>query len=43
MLESRPRLELSGPYLYLHWGQGEKWWLGLELEPAGPSGTVPAS
>jgi len=43
MLESRPRLELSGPYLYLHWGQGERWWLGLEREPAGTNGTVPAS
>ena len=30
MLETRPRLELSGPYLYLHWGEGEQWWLGLE-------------
>ena len=43
MLEGRPRLELSGPYLYLHWGEGEQWWLGLEHEPAGTSGTVPAS
>ncbi|MFL6079663.1 MAG: META domain-containing protein [Ornithinibacter sp.] len=30
MLGSRPRLERSGPYLYLHWGEGEQWWLGLE-------------
>lgn len=30
MLGSRPRLELSGPYLALHWGEGERWWLGLE-------------
>ena len=43
MLEGRPRLELSGPYLYLHWGEGEQWWLGVEREPVGTSGTVPAS
>ena len=43
MLESRPRLEQSGPYLYLHWGEGEQWWLGLERGPAGTSATVPAS
>jgi heat shock protein HslJ len=30
MLSSRPRLELSGPYLALHWGEGGRWWLGLE-------------
>jgi len=30
MLTSRPRLERSGPYLALHWGEGERWWLGLE-------------
>ena len=30
MLGSRPRLERSGPYLYVHWGEGEQWWLGLE-------------
>ncbi|HET7821688.1 MAG TPA: META domain-containing protein, partial [Ornithinibacter sp.] len=29
MLGSRPRLEQSGPYLYLHWGEGEQWWVGL--------------
>lgn len=39
MLEGRPRLERSGPYLYLHWGEGEQWWLGLERE----SQTLPAS
>ena len=43
MLGSRPRLELSGPYLALHWGEGERWWLGLEREPEGTSATVPAS
>jgi heat shock protein HslJ len=43
MLDARPRLELSGPYLYLHWGQGEQWWLGLEQEPGGTSATVPTS
>ena len=32
MLTSRPRLERSGPYLALHWGEGERWWLGLEEE-----------
>lgn len=39
MLGARPRLELSGPYLALHWGQDEQWWLGLERE----SETSPAS
>ncbi len=39
MLGSRPRLERSGPYLYLHWGQGERWWLGLESA----NETLPAS
>ncbi len=34
MLSSRPRLELSGPYLFLHWGDGERWWLGMEQQPA---------
>ena len=39
MLTSRPRLERSGPYLALHWGEGERWWLGLEKE----GGSTPAS
>ncbi len=39
MLDSRPRLELSGPYLALHWGEDERWWLGLEQE----GGSTPAS
>jgi heat shock protein HslJ len=39
MLGSRPRLERSGPYLYLHWGDGEQWWLGLESA----NETLPAS
>ena len=43
LLESRPRLERSGPYLYLHWGEGEQWWLGLEREPAGTHASIPAS
>lgn len=43
MLESRPRLEQSGPYLYLHWGEGEQWWLGLELESEGTHASIPAS
>ena len=43
MLASNPRLEVSGPYLSLHWGEGEQWWLGLEREPDGTSATVPAS
>ncbi len=43
MLQSRPRLERSGPYLYLHCGASEQWWLGLELEPEGTSATIPAS
>ena len=37
MVTSRPRLELSGPYLALHWGEGERWWLGLEQEGPTPS------
>jgi heat shock protein HslJ len=41
MLGSRPRLELSGPYLALHWGDDERWWLGLEQEGQGES--TPAS
>lgn len=40
MLAARPRLELSGPYLALHWGAGERWWLGLERYV---DATVPAS
>jgi heat shock protein HslJ len=39
MLGSRPRLELSGPFLALHWGEGEQWWIGLDRE----SETFPAS
>ena len=43
MLSSSPRLELSGPYLFVHWGEGEQWWLGLEREPEGTTATIPAS
>jgi len=44
MLSSHPRLELSGPYLALHWGEGEQWWLGLEREGwSEDTGTAPAS
>lgn len=33
MLTARPRLEVAGPYLSLHWGRlGERYWLGLERE-----------
>jgi heat shock protein HslJ len=42
MLADRPRLELSGPYLALHWGEGEQWWLGLEREGSRGGATVPA-
>jgi heat shock protein HslJ len=42
MLADRPRLELSGPSLALHWGEGEQWWLGLEREGSGEGATVPA-
>lgn len=42
MVTSRPRLERSGPYLYLLWGDREQWWLGLEQEEGrgqgGPAG-----
>ena len=41
MVAASPRLELSGPYLYLHWdpsgtsgGDGGRHWLGLEQETA---------
>lgn len=37
MVSSRPRLEVSGPMLALHWGESERWWLGLEQ--AGPTPT----
>lgn len=30
MLAASPRLETAGPYLALHWGTDEKYWLGLE-------------
>jgi heat shock protein HslJ len=43
MLSSRPRLELGGPYLALHWGEGEQWWLGLEREGWRTGATVPAT
>jgi heat shock protein HslJ len=42
MLSGRPRLELSGPYLYLHWGEGDQWWLGLEQQQE-PTQPVPGS
>lgn len=34
MLTSTPRLERSGPYLFLHWGRGDGYWLGLEQQTA---------
>lgn len=34
MLQAGPRLERSGPYLFLHWGEGERYWVGLERLPA---------
>ena len=37
MLGARPRLERSGPYLYLHWGEGERYWLGLEQRSSAES------
>ena len=43
MLASRPRLEIGGPYLALHWGEGEQWWLGLEREGWRAGATVPAT
>lgn len=43
MLEGRPRLELSGPYLALHWGEAEQWWLGLEKQGWGEGETTPAT
>lgn len=32
MIGSEPRLELSGPYLGVHWGSGERYWLGFERQ-----------
>ena len=40
MLTGRPRLERSGPALAVHWGEGERWWVGFE--PEGP-GALPVS
>lgn len=37
MLQATPRLDRSGPYLYVHWGRGDAHWLGLELAPASSS------
>jgi heat shock protein HslJ len=34
MLAANPRLERSGPYLYVHWGADDAHWLGLELTAA---------
>lgn len=42
MLSSRPRLELSGPYLALHWGEGERYWVGFAREGV-PEASVPAT
>ena len=43
MLTTQPRLERSGPMLALHWGEEERYWLGLELvpEPTTSTGTAP--
>lgn len=30
MVTNSPRLELSGPYLSLHWGEGEEFWITVE-------------
>ena len=46
MLQARPRLERSGPYLSLLW---DDHWLGLSSDPAdraeraGPGGVTPAA
>jgi heat shock protein HslJ len=44
MLASRPRLERSGPMVALHWGEGERYWLGFELvqQPTTGTGTAPS-
>ncbi len=42
MLTARPRLERSGPMLALHWGEGERYWLGFELAPDTGGGSSPA-
>ncbi|HET7762754.1 MAG TPA: META domain-containing protein [Phycicoccus sp.] len=44
MLGSRPRLERSGPMVALHWGEGERYWLGFELvqQPTSGTGTAPS-
>lgn len=42
MLSARSRLELSGPYLSLHWGERERWWVGFAREGA-TDASIPAS
>lgn len=42
MLSARSRLELSGPYLSLHWGEREHWWVGFAREGA-TDASIPAS
>ncbi|WP_377639032.1 META domain-containing protein [Oryzobacter terrae] len=39
MMQARPKVELSGPYLYVSWTDtaGEDRWLGLEQESATPT------
>lgn len=34
MVGTRPRLDRSGPYLYVHWGAGERYWVGFEQAPS---------
>lgn len=34
MLTSTPRLDRSGPSLFLTWGEGDRYWLGLEERTA---------
>jgi hypothetical protein len=41
MVSGRPRLEVSGPMLALHWAAGDDtrdgtWWLGLEQAVPAP-------
>ncbi|MEO7422305.1 MAG: META domain-containing protein [Ornithinibacter sp.] len=37
MVTNSPRLELSGPYLSLHWGTNEEFWITLEQVEDAPT------
>lgn len=37
MVTNSPRMERSGPYLSLHWGTGEEYWITLEETDDAPT------